>query len=253
MDKHRIYGEKADINKEHTIDFYDQRAKNMNNMDCPYTSVLLGDQNPEHAAKWNLYEKDFILPQLNIQNDSCVLDIGCGIGRWAEHVIPLCHFYCGVDFSSGMIQTAKQRNAGRKGNFEFLNYSFQEFVEQKGKEFHKKFNRLIIAGVCMYINDDELSGTLEKLLGMFRENSIFYLTETVGLKQRLTLKEFYSETLKCDYDAIYRTPEEYNDIFKVFTEKGYQVHSQGFLPKLNNEDAYSETDRWYSILTNRTA
>lgn len=250
MDNHRIYEDKTDINRANTRDFYDSRAKRIGDMDCPYTSVLLGDQNPEHAAMWNIYEKEHILPQLNITKESSVLDIGCGMGRWAEHVIPLCSFYCGVDFSSEMIRVAKERNQGREGDFEFLNYSFQEFVEQKGAEFQGKFDRLIIAGVCMYINDSELPGCLEKLLGMFKEGSIFYLTETVGIKQRLTLKEFYSEALGCDYDAIYRTPEEYSRLFEVLAGKGYRVLSQDFLPKLNDEGAYSETDRWYSIFTN---
>lgn len=88
------------------------------------------------------------------------------------------------------------------------------------------------------------------LMKMFKENSIFYMTETVGIEQRLTLKEFYSETLGCEYDAIYRTPEEYNSIFKIIENKGYCAISQDFLPKLNSENEYSETDRWYSIFSN---
>ena len=54
----------------------------------PYVSVLLGDQNPEYALAWNTFEKENILPKMDI-NDTCnVLDIGCGIGRWAEVLIP---------------------------------------------------------------------------------------------------------------------------------------------------------------------
>lgn len=155
-----------------------------------------------------------------------------------------------MDFSSEMIQIAKERNQNRDGDFEFFNYSFQEFVETKNEEFRGKFDRLIIAGVCMYINDDELLKCLDMLMKMFKENSIFYMTETVGIEQRLTLKEFYSETLGCEYDAIYRTPEEYNSIFKIIENKGYCAISQDFLPKLNSENEYSETDRWYSIFSN---
>ena len=247
MDSHRIYEEKTDIDGKHTQDFYDMRAGQLSKMECPYTAVLLGDQSPGHAAKWNVFERENILPKLNITKSSNVLDIGCGIGRWAEQVIPLCNHYCGVDFSSGMIKAAKERACNLTGDFEFLNYSFQELVEQKGEEFKGKFDRLIIAGVCMYINDAELPGCLKKLLTFFKEDSIFYLTETVGVEKRLTLKEFYSDTLKCDYDAIYRTPEEYKEYFEVIEGAGFAVLQQEFLPKLNNEEAFSETDRWYSI------
>lgn len=247
MDSHRIYEDKADINGKNTQEFYNMRAKQINEMECPYTAVLLGDQNPEHAALWNIYEQENILPKLHITKESNVLDIGCGMGRWAEQVIPLCNYYCGVDFSAEMIKAAKERLGSKRESFEFLNYSFQELVEQKKEAFKGKFDRLIIAGVCMYINDAELPGCLEKLLTFFKEDSIFYLTETVGVEKRLTLKEFYSDALKCDYDAIYRTPKEYKEYFKLVENAGYKVLQQGFLPKLNNEVAFSETDRWYSI------
>lgn len=91
---------------------------------------------------------------------------------------------------------------------------------------------------------------METLLTFFKKDSIFYLTETVGVEKRLTLKEFYSDTLQCDYDAIYRTPEEYKEYFKVIEDAGYQVLQQGFLPKLNKEKGFSETDRWYTIYRN---
>lgn len=247
MDEHRIYDKKEDINGLNTREFYNMRAKKMQDMECPYTSVLLGDQNPDHAVKWNIYEKENILPQLNITKESNVLDIGCGMGRWAEHVIPMCNYYCGVDFSSEMINVARERNKDKEGNFEFLNYSFQELTAKKSEEFKGKFDRLIIAGVCMYINDNELPGCLTELVKFFKEDSIFYMTETVGTKQRLTLKEFYSDTLECDYDAIYRTPEEYKKYFKIIENAGYKAIGQGFLPKLNNEKGFSETDRWYTL------
>ena len=47
MKQNRIYGKKVEINTEHTRDFYNNRAKNIKNMNNPYVSVLLGDQNPE--------------------------------------------------------------------------------------------------------------------------------------------------------------------------------------------------------------
>lgn len=258
MNENRIYNDKVKINKINTRKFYDKRAGKLLGKDgerifeCPYTSVLLGDQNQEYAAQWNIFERDYILPKLNITECCNVLDIGCGMGRWAEHVAPLCNTYCGVDFSSEMIHAAEKRNYVRKDHLVFMNYSLQEFLENKAEEFTGRFNRLIIAGVCMYINDDELSECLEKLLGMFSRGSIFYIVETVGVQQRLTLKEFYSETLGSSYDAIYRTPDEYMEIFSMIEHNGYKVAESGFLPKLNDEEAFSETDRWYTIFQKET-
>jgi len=37
------------------------------------------------------------------------LDIGCGIGRWAENIIDHCGEYIGTDFSDEMIKQAGER------------------------------------------------------------------------------------------------------------------------------------------------
>ena len=128
MNSHRIYSRKLDINTQNTMDFYNERARRANLMDCPYTSVLLGDQNPEYAKQWNVFEKERILPELELDKNSKVLEIGCGIGRWAETVIPLVKLYRGVDFSSGMIEAAGARCVFPGEDYDFINASFQEAV-----------------------------------------------------------------------------------------------------------------------------
>ena len=80
MKQNRIYGKKVEINTEHTRDFYNSRAKNIKNMNNPYVSVLLGDQNPEYALEWDSFEKENILPKMQIDETCRVLDIGCGMG-----------------------------------------------------------------------------------------------------------------------------------------------------------------------------
>ena len=106
--KERVYGEKVSIDTENTVSFYDQRAKTIKNRKQEYTTVLLGDQDPDFSVKWDAYEKQFILPKLKLNQDKVILDIGCGIGRWAEAVADQCKEYYGVDFSSEMIAVAKQ-------------------------------------------------------------------------------------------------------------------------------------------------
>ena len=75
----RIYSDKVDVNGDSVRDFYNKRAaayaagqKNSN------TVVLLGDNHPDYADKWNEYEKKTILPHLNLDKSKKVLDIGCG-------------------------------------------------------------------------------------------------------------------------------------------------------------------------------
>ena len=244
MSEHRIYEQKKDIKEQNTIDFYNNRALRISQMECPYTAVLLGDQNPEHAKDWNEFEKQYIMPHLKINNTSMVLDIGCGIGRWSETVIPMCDFYLGTDFSEKMIEVAKARCDDLKGSFEFKHLSFQETVSAP---VEKKFDRVIICGVCMYINDNELEKCITSLEKHLDEHCIMYFTETIAVEKRLTLCEFPSEALKADYDVIYRTAEQYNELYRPLISKGFKIFKQDFLPHLNNEKGFSETERWYTI------
>lgn len=247
MSSHRIYEQKHDINPANTQDFYNERARRVNEMNNPYVAVLLGDQNPAHAEEWNRFEKEYILPELKIDKSSTVLDIGCGIGRWAESVIPLAGYYFGTDFSSEMIRTAEKRCVFEDAEYTFYHASFSEIAEKKESFFSKKFNRVIIGGVCMYINDKELASCIKGFTAHLDEHCIMYLTETVAVKTRLTLDECPSEALKADYDVIYRTPAEYNEFYKALADVGFTIKKQDFLPHLNNEKEFYETDRWYTI------
>lgn len=248
MKQNRIYGKKVEINTEHTRDFYNSRAKNIKNMNNPYVSVLLGDQNPEYALEWDAFEKENILPKMQIDETCRVLDIGCGMGRWAEALIPKCGYYCGTDLSSEMVKFAEEHNRFPEKSYAFLNYGFEEFCALPETKVSGKFNRLWICGIMMYINDEVLLKGMEQLLEKMDRHARIYFTETIALTERLTLNEFYSEALKADYDVIYRTEAEYNYIYKSWLESGFQIIEQGMLPHLNKEKEYSETDRWYTIL-----
>jgi len=248
MKEKRIYGKKVDINTENTRNFYNNRARKMESMDNPYVAVLLGDQNPQYALEWDQYEKKQILPKMQVDEGCNVLDVGCGMGRWSEVLIPLSGYYCGTDMSAEMVKRAEERNQFPDKEYDFLNYSFEEICALPEEKFHCKFNRLWICGVMMYVNDEGLQKGLGQLLTKMDEHAKVYFTETVAVSERLTLDEFYSEALKADYDVIYRTAEEYNSFYKSWLDAGFQIVEQGMLPHLNKEKEYSETDRWYTIL-----
>ena len=87
----RIYNDKVDVNNDNIREFYNKRAqKFIKGEKNQYTSVLLGDNNPEYAKKWDEFEKNYVGKYLNLGTDKKFLDIGCGIGRWAENVIDKC-------------------------------------------------------------------------------------------------------------------------------------------------------------------
>ena len=241
--KERVYGEKINIDTENTISFYNQRAKTIKTREREYTTVLLGDQDPDFSVKWDAYEKHFILPKLKLTKEKVILDIGCGIGRWAEAVVGQCKEYYGVDFSSEMIAVAKQNV--RNNHCHFYTMSIVDALSDP-KITARKYDLVLMAGVSMYINEDELKESYRLLRNLVNKDSLFYFEESVGKKERLTLNHKWSEDLQDYYGAIYRTREEYKSLIDEYIN-GVEYIEEGYMNFLDKEEQ-TETSHWYALL-----
>ena len=241
--KARVYGEKINIDTENTISFYNQRAKTIKTREREYTTVLLGDKDPDFSVKWDAYEKQFILPKLKLTKEKVILDIGCGIGRWAEAVVGQCKEYYGVDFSSEMIAVAKQNV--RNNHCHFYTMSIVDALSDP-KITARKYDLVLMAGVSMYINEDELKESYRLLRKLVNKDSLFYFEESVGKKERLTLNHIWSEDLKDYYGAIYRTREEYKSLIRECM-KEVEFIEEGYMNFLDKKEQ-SETSHWYAVL-----
>ncbi len=242
----RVYGQRIDLDGKNIKDFFDKRAVDfLHNKRTRNTTVLLGDGNAKYADDWHQYEKAQILPLLNINKNDSVLDIGCGIGRWAEHILPLCGHYLGTDISHEMINVATKLYCPTYHNAKFINASFQEIFNNTEIQ-EKQFNKIIIAGVSMYLNDTELYKCYKQLCNRLAPDGILYLEESVGIKQRLTLNNIWSESLNSNYWAVYRTAEEYLKLLKPLTDCSTVIKSD-YLNALDKKEL-QETSHWHIIL-----
>jgi len=245
MEKNRIYGEAVDIDHNKVEQFYDSRAQNINNMKNPYSSVMLSDHDPQRVEKRMKIEYETILPKFRVDESSSVLDIGCGIGRFGEKLLPICQNYTGVDFSQKMIDVAKERLSFGGEKVKLHRASFQELVA----EFEAaKHTHMLISGVLMYISDSDAHSCLKGLLRFAAEKCIVYISESCGIRERLTLKNFPSEALKTEYNVIFRTKNEYNELLSIFTENGFNTVYSEFYSNLGGDVTFGETDRLYIIL-----
>ena len=241
--KERVYGEKINIDTENTISFYNQRAKTIKTREREYTTVLLGDKDPDFSVKWDAYEKQFILPKLKLTKEKVILDIGCGIGRWAEAVVGQCKEYYGVDFSSEMIAVAKENI--KKENCHFYKMSLVDALSNS-KITARKYDIVLMTGVSMYINEEELIKCYHGLKRLAKRDTLFYFEESVGKKERLTLNHIWSEDLKDYYGAIYRTREEYKSLIRECM-KEVEFIEEGYMNFLDKKEQ-SETSHWYAVL-----
>ena len=200
----RIYKETVDLDPTQVRAFFEQRGANIN-VEHPLTSVLYQDSKPALAEARDAFEKQRVLPLLNLRGDSQVLDVGCGIGRWGDALVGRISRYHGIDFSAALVAAARER-------IQHTSFSFQQLaaenVRQETLDVPTGFSHVIMAGLLLYLNDDQLQATLKGVESCCAAGARIYLREPVGTSGRLTLKRFQSDELKTEYNAIYRTEEE---------------------------------------------
>ena len=247
----RITATKTDIDSESIKELYAERAISRAGVDVDAPVVLASDSDPEHIREWNEHEVKTWLPQLKLDQNSRVLELGFGTGRIAKYIIEQAGQYVGIDYVEAFVDTVKNWadiHAAYGTEPVFLTGSFQELTDGSLELPIKTFNRFVISGgVFMYINDEELKKGIPNLVKLFDKDSVIYISEPVALTERLTLKRFFSESMQSEYSAIYRTQEEYRELFKPFFEEGFQMKvSREFF----DEDikGQKETRQWMFIL-----
>lgn len=244
MEKHRIYGDKISIHTEHVRDFYNKRASLVEKKG--WGAISLGDEDASIASRVYDYDRDTLFPKLGVGPEDRVLELGCGMGRWAKIVLPHCGAYCGVDFSEEMLKAAEQVCGDYAEKSAFFHLSVAEAVEKDAAFYGGAFNCVILSGVCIYINDDELKRIFERLPALTQPHCTICVKETAAVEERLTLDQFPSEALKSTYDAIYRTREEYSAMFRPLPAAGFSISEQYFLPEEVGRKR-AETNGWCTI------
>ena len=142
-----------------------------------------------------------------------VLEIGCGIGRWAEALYDKCESYLGIDFSENLLEIAKKTYEDKEN----CHFQFMSATDIKIDELIIKppFDIIITSGFLMYLNDDDLKIVVNEMNRLGSDDKkVFVMEPTSCMDSRLTLKDFYSEGLETDYSAIYRTKDEYLEFFE---------------------------------------
>lgn len=238
----RVKGERERIDYKQVGAFFENRAKKYKE-DTPYTVTMYQDNNPDLVDKRNKQEVEIILPKLELNSSSTILDVGCGIGRWSDAVDTEIKEYCGVDFSADLIRIAKERSKLKKNRDWRVGSAKDIEAICKGE----KYSHIMVMGVMMYLNDDDVIQMLKGIGELCEESSVIALREPIGIDERLTLKEHFSEDLEDTYNAIYRTREEILDYCKeTIMRKGFKAAEMGYLfdKSLNNR---KETCQYFFV------
>lgn len=244
----RIFSKPGDpapsIDAAEVLDFFEQRAAKAGTLG-PTRAVIYQDKHADLAERRDAAEKALLLPKMAIGPQDRVADVGCGTGRWAEALIPLCAYYHGCDVSPGLIEIAQRRYSQWSNRAAFSVVPADGVsLETLGED--RPFNRLIAFGVFMYMNDAEASVAMRGISAIAHPKARFVLREPIGVSERLTIKEHFSADMEQTYNAIYRTEAELMELAHPLFESGFECVEQGDVyadQALNNR---AETrQRWY--------
>jgi 2-polyprenyl-3-methyl-5-hydroxy-6-metoxy-1,4-benzoquinol methylase len=241
----RVYGNKINLDEQSVSVFFENRVKKYNN-DYPYVAVNYQDSNPSLTVDRDKAEKERILPLLKLDLEKSVLDIGCGIGRWADTLKQMVGYYHGTDFAKGLIDIAQQRFAGQ-ANIEFQNLKAQD-SKASLLNYSKPFDLIIISGLLIYLNDDDCEQVFANIAECAAANCQVYIREPIAVAERLTLNKIYSEELSSEYSAIYRTKDELMSLLETsLYPAGFQLAMED---KLFPQDLANrkETEQYFMIL-----
>lgn len=242
----RLKNENVDLDYQKTKTFFDNRAEKYN-ADNPYSVTMYQDNNAELVRKRNEKEIKKLYPLLEINKNSKVLDLACGIGRWADAIEDNIIEYCGVDFSEELILIAKRRN--RKNFASYYSGSVNDINDILKANGKGQYNVILMVGILMYLNDNDLGSLFTQIMDLCEDHTTICIREPLGIQERLTLKNFYSEELKDQYNAIYRTKEEIMYFLqRYYMCNGFHIKKEGYLfddEALNNR---KETVQYYFIL-----
>ena len=213
----RLYGDKENIDSEEVKNFFSERASR--ELESDLSIVLFQDK--ENSEQRHIEEKKLFYEHVDIEGKK-VLEVGCGIGRWAEALHGKCGSFLGIDYTEDLIEIAN-----KSYDFDDCKFQVMSATDIKADELliEPPFDVIIFSGVLMYINDDDIKLVFNELNKIGADDKKLFIMEPVSrMGSRLTLKDFYSEGLDADYSAIYRTEEEYMELFeglnynKVFSD-----------------------------------
>lgn len=201
----RTLGDDRPIDRAAVKAFFDGRVPRVTAV-SPLNAVLYQDANPALAEERSRFEIDTALPLMAPQRAGDVLDLGCGVGRWAVALAPWCRSYCGLDFAEGFLDAGRAAVAGLDGagRFAFHAADLSDGVLPEGPAV----DLVVAAGILIYLNDAAVARLLAGAVDRLRPGGKLYLREPMGIDQRLTLDRHFSDELAADYSAIYRSRAE---------------------------------------------
>lgn len=197
------------IDQESVKRFWDARASTYT--DLPFESVVNLEQDPENLKMKIELETAKVFEYLPALTGARILDLGAGVGQWAFRFAERgAAEVLAVEYSADLVEIGRRECEVRGyGNVEFVVSAAEDFVAAEPYDF------VFISGLFVYLNDDQAVRLAQHLPSLVGDKGRVILRDGTAIEQRYELNKSFSEHLQTEYSAVYRTREEYRELFDL--------------------------------------
>ena len=172
--------------------------------------------------------------------DTSVLDLGSGVGVWAEYFAQRFAKVVAVEASSTLYPALKDR-CSRYPNVTTYHRDVLSFEPKNDRGTTEGFGLVFLGGLLMYLNDLDVSILLRKLISFLKPGAMVLCRES-------TIRQGVS-TLQGDYQVVYRSVETYRSIL---VDSGFDVVSvQANTAYINVQMACELVKKWKACVPER--
>ena len=139
--------------------------------------------------------------------DGCVLDLGSGVGYWAEYFAERFSRVVAIEASKPLYEALNKRCAPNP-SIETIHGDVTLFRPED------QYEVVFLGGMLMYLNEDDVICLLEKLIASLQPGGVILCRETTVRKDTMTRLG--------DYQAAYRSVADYE---RIFAECELSVHN----------------------------
>ncbi len=172
--------------------------------------------------------------------DTSVLDLGSGVGVWAEYFAQRFAQVVAVEASSTLYEVLKDR-CSRYPNVSTYNHDVLSF-EPGGKCGPRGgFGLVFLGGLLMYLNDRDIRALLRKLIPCLEPQALLLCRES-------TIRHA-AKALQGDYQVVYRSVETYR---RILVDAGFDVVTvQSNAAYINVQMACELIKKWKAMVPDR--
>ena len=208
----------AEIDPAKIKEFWECRGEKLGSV--PFESIANLEEQPALLELKTRLEQQCILPLIPLHPEATVLDLGAGVGQWTFRFAPHVRKVVAVEYAEALVEIGRIEAMKRGAkNVEFAVSPAETYRATQ------PFECVFISGLFVYLTDDQAARLMANVRNLVMPGGTLVLRDgTSILPERHQIVNRFSEILRAHYSAIYRTADEYK---QLFAEAGFVLEKDG--------------------------